>query len=127
MPGSGNIPFFTERKCLLEQILYPAYSECISLRSRPTLNIGSLYQSDIYYSYDDRIPERMAVLYFEGDELMFLKYPDNDSDEGSACIFQYETEIRLYGLVLLNLGDYLVVTSLYGDLRIARRREYAPY
>ena len=101
--------------------------ECISLRSKPTLNIGSLFNSDIYYSFKDHIAKRHAVLYFEGDDLMYLEYPSEDQDEGSARIFEYESEIRTEGLVLYNLGSYLLITALYGDLRIARRREYAPY
>ncbi len=102
-------------------------SDCISLHSKPTLNIGSLYQSDIYYSFEDHIAKRHAVLYFEGDDLMYLEYPSKDRDEGLARIFEYESEIRIDGLVLCNLGSHLLITALYGDLRIARRREYAPY
>ena len=101
--------------------------ECISLRSKPTLNIGSLYQSDIYYSFKDLIADRHAVLYFEGDDLMYLEYPSKERSEGSARIFEYESGIRIEGLVLYNLGSHLLITALYGDFRIARRREYAPY
>lgn len=67
------------------------------------------------------------MLYFEGDDLMFLEYPSKDRDEGMARVFEYESEIRIEGLVLCNLGNYLLITALYGDLRVARRREYAPY
>ena len=102
-------------------------SECISLRSKPTLNIGSLFKSDIYYSFEDRIAERHAILYFEGDDLMYLEYPSKERSEGSARIFEYESGIRIEGLVLYNLGSHLLITALYGDFRIARRREYAPY
>ena len=67
------------------------------------------------------------MLYFEGDDLMYLEYPAKDHCEGTVRLFEYESEIRIEGLILYNLGNYLLITAIYGDLRIARRREYAPY
>ncbi|MCR4991123.1 MAG: hypothetical protein K6A38_09700 [Lachnospiraceae bacterium] len=39
----------------------------------------------------------------------------------------YGCELRIEGLYIINLGEYLIIQCLYGDMRVSKRRENAPY
>ena len=111
----------------MTEIFYPPATECIGLGTKPTLVIGSRFQNDIYYQYNDLILPRHGILYFEGDELYYREYDNKGNVKGRPRMLEYEAELRVEGLYIINLGKYLALTGLYGQLRISGRREYVTY
>lgn len=90
-------------------------TEVIDLSKEPTLTIGSSFQSDIFYQFNNLVPADCGVFYFQNHKLIFA------SCDSSERIIEYGDEITLHGLWMMNLGKIFILFAREGDLRVATR------
>lgn len=102
----------------LEKVVEPPLVgkvEVIRLINEPTLTIGSSYQADIYYQFNNNIRSSHALFFYK-DHMPFFK-PFNL--EGR--FLEYGDHISIMGLNLQYLGKILLVWVREGNLRVAVR------
>lgn len=113
------------------------------------ITVGSAYKSDIFYSFENRIlPEHMKIVCTDGNfaELctpagLSINYKEGKEKKPREIkkgiyrvMLEYGDELRLYGLWLKLLGEFLLINSYYGEMRVALtgfkgngRKEIAAY
>lgn len=93
------------------------YSEVIYLKEGAVLRLGSSYLMDIFYQYKTLIKTHELSLSCQNSKL-YCSFPDSDGRTKEERILGYGEDIWVEGLCLLFLGKYLMLYSLYGDLRL---------
>jgi len=83
------------------------------------ITIGSSYKSDVFYSYNNKIPSETAILLIRNKEIL-IKPACKDAE--TICfekLLKYGDEVRICGLWLKNLGTILILCAYEGEMRIA--------
>lgn len=89
--------------------------EVIYLYDEPSLEIGSSYQSDIFYSFRNLVTPHQAVFEFRNHKPVFRK------DTGEELSLSYGDIVSVFGMSLQYLGKILIIWKKEGNLRIACR------
>ncbi len=86
----------------------------IRLYNHPVISIGSDYRSDIYYQMNNKVKQREATLYFDGDDFIV------EGSDGCIRKVKYGQRFTIYTLYFIYLGSILLIfmNQRKGDYRI---------
>ena len=94
-----------------------SYCEVIYLKEDAVLRLGSSYSMEIFYQYKNQVREFEASLVRQNSKLSCL-FRDEKGEPGEKRILNYGEDVWIEGLCLFFLGKYLVLYSMYGNLRV---------
>lgn len=104
--------FLSEQPCRMKSV---GSVEVLFLSNEPTLTIGSSYQADIYYQFNNYIRGAHAIFCFK-EHRPFFRPLDME-----GRFLEYGDHISIQGLNLQFLGKVLLVWANEGNLRVAFR------
>ena len=90
-------------------------TQVVYLNENMTLQIGSSYQSDLFYQFNGLVPDKYATISYVNQEAIFAE------QEAADRKLEYGEEIRVFGLWIKYLKDVLLIFAYEGDLRLAVR------